>query len=337
MSKINLNLDGLVKKAEDTVASHKIGKGDYARWLWQNQKGDRELGSNPYGLADAANILYITGSFPQDDEERAEFVKNLRGFQDPESGLFHEKTHHTYHTTAHCTAALELFDKYPTHPFTALEKFDDIPTLCEFLDSLDWVDTAWSISHQGAGVFAAKVIVEKPSLKWQDAYFDFLTAHCDKKYGMGYEGAIDASRLPKNHHLNGWFHYMFNFNHCHRQFPETETFIDTLIDLYKVGYPEKERFGKMVGFREIDWVFPINRATWQIGYRREEAKELMRDFAVKYTEYLDSLDIEKDDGFNDLHMLFGAMCCLSELQLALPGEIFTTKPMKNVLDRRPFI
>ncbi len=35
--------------------------------------------------------------------------------------------------------------------------------------------------------------------------------------------------------------------------------------------------------------------------------------------------------------LFGAVCCLAELQLALPGEIISSVPLKNVLDRRPFI
>lgn len=340
MSRIEINIDGLVAKVAATVASHRIGKGNYARWLWQNSKNDRELGSNPYGCADAANILYTIGAFPQDDEERAEFVRVLRGFQDPETGLFNERTHHTYHTTAHCTAALELFDKYPAYPFAALGQFDDIPTLYELLDSLEWVTNPWSQSHRGAGVFAAKVIAERPSLEWQNAYFDYLDAHCDKKYGMGLEGAIDKVVEGKKHiahHLNGWFHYMFNFNYCHRRFPLAETFVDTLIDLYKNENLEKNHFGVTVGFREIDWVFPINRATWQTGHRREEAKELMRDFAVKYIEYLDSLDAETHDSFNDLHMLFGAVCCLSELQLALAGEILTTKPLKNVLDRRPFI
>ena len=337
MSRINLNLDGLVEKIEKTVASHKIGKGDYARWLWQNKKNDREMGSNPYGVADAANILYTTGAFPQDDEEREGFIRILRNFQDPESGLFHERTHHTYHTTAHCTAALELFDKYPLHPFKELKQYDDIPTLYAFLDSLAWVDNPWPQSHQGAGIFAAKVIAERTSLEWQNAYFDYFATVCDKKYGMGYEGAIDKNERPAPHHLNGWFHYMFNFNHCHRQFPLTEKFIDTLIDLYKNEKLENNLFGRMVGFREIDWVFPINRATWQIGYRREEAKELMRDFAVKYVNNLNAIDINTHEEFNDLHALFGAVCCLSELQLALPGEIFTTKPLKNVLDRRPFI
>ena len=44
-----------------------------------------------------------------------------------------------------------------------------------------------------------------------------------------------------------------------------------------------------------------------------------------------------DDGLNDLHALFGAVCCLAELQAALPGEITSEKPLKLVLDRRPFI
>lgn len=337
MAKINLNLDSFISKTEKIVATHRLGKGDYARWLWQNKKADREMGSNPYGVADAANILYTIGALPQDEGEREGFIKALRGFQDPESGLFHEATHHTYHTTAHCTAALELFDKYPLYPFTELKQYDDPDALRAFLDSLDWVNNAWTISHRGAGVFAAKIIAERPSLEWQDAYFGYLEENCDEKYGMGYKGAIDESILPTNHHLNGWFHYMFNFNHCHRQFPHTKTFIDTLIKLYTDGYPEKERFGRMIGFREVDWVFPINRATWQVGYRREEARELMRDFAVKYVEFLESLNPDTDDALNDLHALFGTVCCLSELQLALPGEIRTTRPMKNVLDRRPFI
>ena len=42
-------------------------------------------------------------------------------------------------------------------------------------------------------------------------------------------------------------------------------------------------------------------------------------------------------GLNDLHALFGALCCLADLQTALPGLIRTERPPKLVLDRRPFI
>jgi hypothetical protein len=49
------------------------------------------------------------------------------------------------------------------------------------------------------------------------------------------------------------------------------------------------------------------------------------------------LDFETDDAFNDLHLLFGCACCLAELQQFMPGIVITEKPLKLVLDRRPFI
>ena len=45
----------------------------------------------------------------------------------------------------------------------------------------------------------------------------------------------------------------------------------------------------------------------------------------------------KDVTFNDLHCLFGSTCCLAELQSALPGKLISSKPLRLVLDRRPFI
>ena len=60
-------------------------------------------------VGDAANILLI-GSFPQDPQERCSWISIIRGLQDEESGMFREPTHHEIHTTAHCIAALELFD-----------------------------------------------------------------------------------------------------------------------------------------------------------------------------------------------------------------------------------
>ena len=331
------NIDWFIQNTLDVIESHKVGPGDYARYLWQNAKNDREMGSNPYGCADAANMLYTIGHFPEDEAERAAFVKNLLKFQDPETGLFYEHTHHTYHTTAHCAAAIELFDKRPAYPLTALKFLDDPNELRALIDALDWVNDPWPLSHQGAGVFAAKIICETPTIEWQNAYFEHLASHCDKKYGLGREGCIDISNKKLAHHLNGWFHYLFNFNHCHREIPHANTLVDTLIDQYYADNMENHLLGHMLGFREIDWVFALNRASLQTGHRREEAKEAMRHFTHIFMDFLKSIDPKTNDSMNDLHMLFGTICCLSELQLALPGEIVTTIPMKNVLDRRPFI
>ena len=264
-------------------------------------------------------------------------MHHLQKFQDSETGLFHESTHHEYHTTAHCSAALELFDQLPLHPLTALREFDDTARLCEFLDSLAWVDNPWTISHQGAGAFAAKIICETPSLLWQDAYFSHLSALCDPKYGFGKAGATGTDAAPLVYHLNGWFHYLFNFNHCHREIPLAETMIDALIAEYYAGNFENERLVRSIGFRAIDWVFALNRASLQCGYRRKDAQEAIRHFAEQNLPFLDSVDTQTHDTWNDLHALFGTVCCLSELELALPGEVVSTRPLKNVLDRRPFI
>ena len=84
-------------------------------------------------------------------------------------------------------------------------------------------------------------------------------------------------------------------------------------------------------------VLTISCLLRQAPARFAEAKAALRAFAGEFIEYLESLDPETDDGLNDLHMLFGAMCAVSELQIALPGLIETDVPLKNVLDRRPFI
>lgn len=328
-------IDGLAEKARRTVESHALGNGAYARWLWQDEQGTRALGINEYGCADAANILYTIGAFPGDVAQRQACVAALRGLQKPETGLFQEPTHHPIHTTAHCVAALELFDALPDHPLRALESFLCKDALYEKLGSLDWVGNPWPQSHQGAGLYAAMLITGLATLQWQDWYFDWLRENCDPEYGMSLRGAIQTGKKPPAHHMCGWFHYLFNHAYAKRPIPHPDRLIDTCIKMYK----ENEMtlpFGRMVGFMEIDWVFCLNRAARQTTHRFDEVQACLAEFAQGYLAYLDALP-EDDDGWNDLHMLFGAMCAVSELQIALPGELRATRPWKNVLDRRPFI
>jgi hypothetical protein len=75
----------------------------------------------------------------------------------------------------------------------------------------------------------------------------------------------------------------------------------------------------------------------QTPHRFHEAKKALEEFAALFIAMIDGLDPLTDESFNDLHTLFGAVCCLAELQSALPGQLLTTKPLRLVLDRRPFI
>lgn len=329
-----MNIQPLIDKIYGIVESHKLETGVYARYLWQNEQGDRKMGVNEYGCADAANILYSIGRFPQDPEERKCWVAAMQKMQDPQTGLFHEDTHHPIHTTAHCIAALELFDALPLYPLTELKQYLDTDKLFPFLSSLNWEHSPWNNSHQGAGLFAAMTITRTSTPAWEKAYFGWLRDNCDPATGMGLKGRHGTA--PLCHQLYGWFHYLFNHEYAHQPIPHVEALIDTCIDLYKQNNLT-DKFAREVSFMEIDWIFAMNRASRQSPHRFHEIKELLWDHAQKLIAYMESLDDKTHDQMNDLHSLFGGVCALCELQQALPGKIETDVPLKLVLDRRPFI
>lgn len=329
-----MNIQPLIEKILGIVDSHQLSEGVYCRWRWQNAQGSRQLGVNEYGCADAANILYTVGAFPRTPEKRIRWVETLQGMQNPETGLFTEATHHTIHTTAHCVAALELFDALPLYPLKALEKYLDEDNLKEFLQQLNWEHNPWPTSHQGAGLYAALAITRSCNAQWQNTYFAWLREHADPVTALGLKNR--HGEAPLFHQLNGWFHYFFNHEYARRPIPYPERVIDTCIDLYRRKQLSDD-FNAEIGFKEIDWVFAMNRASRQTPHRFREVKEYLKDCADHFIPYMEGLDPQTHEGLNDLHMLFGAVCALAELQQALPGYIETDVPMKIVLDRRPFI
>jgi hypothetical protein len=326
-----------IAAVRDIIVGHELGEpGAYRRWNWQKPGQNRDLHLNPYGCADAANNLYTIGCFPQDPRERHMWVSTLRGLQDPESGLFRESTHHEIHTTAHCIAALELFDASPEHLLTGLSRYRDPEAMEDFLERLDWRHNPWGESHRGAGLYAAMVLAGEASGEWQDRYFAWLSENADPETGFLRKGCVAPVGHPPSifPHLAGTFHYLFNQAYARRPLRYPQAMINTCLDIFRSGcFP----LGKNVGFAEIDWVFCVTRSLRQCGHRHHDCHTALATFTSQYVPFLLGLDPKTDDGLNDLHALFGAICCLAELQTALPGQIKTERPLKLVLDRRPFI
>ncbi|MBQ8525251.1 MAG: hypothetical protein IJ460_00810 [Clostridia bacterium] len=333
---MNINIDSLLMYIEKTVKEHKLAPGKYARWKIQNAEGTLNLDSSEYGCADAANILYTIGKFPRDINERVACIKELQSFQ-KDNGTFEEPTHHPLHTTAHCVAALELFDASPAKPLTYhLTNFGTPQQVSEFLSGGDWSNDVWQ-AHKSAGFYSAMAICCDMPMEWHDAYFDWFAQHIDKTNGVNVEGAQNGQRNML-FHLASWFHNVFNHTYAHRPILNAEKCIDAMIDFFRNRENEDPYLGKRITFYEIDWLYLINRASMQTGHRRAEVLECIREFALFYIPFLEK-DIESTYKikFDDLHLLFGVVCALAELQIALPGEIKSTIPLKNVLDRRPFI
>jgi hypothetical protein len=332
------SLQPFLEAVESLVAGHALGPpGAYARWTRSSDSGPRDLGRNPYGCADAVNLLYSLGKLPRDGEERSACVDALQGLQDPEDGLFREATHHPVHTTAHCVAALELLDARPRHPLRGLATLRDPEEMKAYLDALDWAGNPWLESHRGAGLYAALVLVGDVDATWEERYFAWLAREVDPRTGLLRRGCV--SSRPEDEpllfpHLAGTFHYLFNFEHARRDLPHPRALVDTCLRIFDKGlFP----FSRFVGFAEIDWVYCLTRSLRRCHHRAAESHRALAAFAERHLDFLASLDPASDDGLDDLHGLFGTVCALAELQAALGDRLPSDPPLRLVLDRRPFI
>ena len=233
-----LDIRHIIDAMRDTVESHELEqKGAYCRWLWQDAKGTRELGINEYGCADAMNILYTINDFYCDEETRRARINALLSLQNSTTGMFVEATHHTIHTTAHCTAALQLFDTKPLYPLYGLHQHMEKDALYKFLaEEVNWNDP-WPQSHKGAGIYAALVNADEITEDFQKNYFDWFYENTDKKTGFWCKGYADKAPVADHSHpdgrdlpdatfayMAGGFHYMFNHEYAKMQDGQVLTF-----------------------------------------------------------------------------------------------------------------
>ncbi len=318
------------------IEKHRLdGVGRYCRYAVKEGRASG-TGLDPYGCADAANILYTIGEFPTDIEERKAWVKTLQSFQDKKQGSWQDPTHSRYHTTAHCTAALELLDARPAHPLTFLEPLKDRKNLDGFLDKLNWAGDPWRMSHDGAGCCAAFAITDSVPQEWYGWYFSWLDHEVDPYTGFWRKGCSYAvEEWPGLFgSMAAGFHYHFNYEHFHVPMPYSDKVVDTCLLIFE---KTPHKLGTAIGFAEIDWVFCLNRALRQTDHRRDEAVDALWVMCERMVKKVNDPATRASRVYDDLHSLFGTVCAVAELQQALPGSILTPKPLKLVLDRRPFI
>lgn len=342
-------LDPLIEATVGLIESCRAGRPGAYRRLLIAEDIDEPDTADPYGTANAVNLLATFGRLPRDAANRGSLVAELSRCQDPDTGLFHDwprtdvPVHHPFHCTAHCVAALDLLDARPAYPLRALHGYADPHGVVDLLESLDWTQDPWNASHRGAGVYAAIKLAHDfasgaDESAWEEAYFGWLYENFDAATGLLRSGCLPdqaAAAKPIGHHLAGTFHYLFNFEHARRPLPYPAALVETCLRVHRDKlFPG---LGEPLGFVTVDWVYCLTRALRQSGHRHQEARQALLALARELVDRLTAMLAGPPEAWGGLHRVLGAWCALAELQAALPGVFRSRKPLSLVLDRRPFI
>ncbi len=328
------DLRPFITSVQQIVDRHCLGRtGEYARWITQDAKGSRNLGCTPYGSANAANILYTIGQLPRNFAEKETFAKVLQGFQNAETGLFVNPGNFETHTTAFVSGALYLLGAKPLYRAEAFRVYTKKEELFRLLNAIDWAKDPWLGSHVGAGIYASMILTDTADDEWVDAYFQWLYDNADPETGLWKRGSLEDA--PRFHYLAATFHYVFNHEYARRALPYPAALLDTCINAYRAG--DCIDFSKELGWPDIDFAYLLARVQRRAGTRFEETQGILREIADGLIGQLLKMDPLTDEKLNDLNTLFAIVCALAVLQDALPGYIRTSKPLKLVLDVRPFL
>lgn len=314
-------LDGVVDRILAYVASAGLGaSGEYAAH-------PGEVEPDLYGSADAAAIRYILSDLPADGATRDAWVAHLRSFQDPD-GAFRHSSHNAFHTTAQAVGALDLFDAQPERRLTFLEPLLADGGIESLLDGLDWTQP-WMGSWTGAGSASALLVTGMADRAWQRRYLGWLEQETDPATGLLRRGLIGEGRETFFANLAATFHYTFVGEYLAAPMTAPEAKIDSALRTFADGMLSAER---SIGFAQGDWAYVLNRATRQSAHRFDEARAALRDVALATAENVLANGIQ-----GSMHDVLGVVTTLAELQNAAPGLLLTPKPLRSLLDRRPFL
>ncbi len=312
--------------------SVRVGReaGHYAR-----RRGDTAI--ELYGVADMACVLHTIGHLQPGSAERDGWSRAFATFRDHATGQYLERdaTHDPLHNTAFALAAMALLGLAPPGPVAAVEEWRDPERVEPFLASLDWERNVYADSHRGAGL--ASIIALTPDDRapaWFGRFFAALDALVDPANGML---GVDKPPGGDIDQIGGTFHYDFLYDWYRRRLPHAAARIDALLGLQEPSGHWFEAFPLWVN---LDATYLLTRAVRVSHHRPGDAAAAVRSLVGAVWEATMAPGV-RDSVFGaelGVHSLTAAVSILAEAQLFLGGEeIVTDRPLRPVLDHRPFI
>ena len=301
------------------------GVGNYAR-----KAGE---GLELYGVSDMASILYSLNRLSPSDTERAQWADAFQTFQRGGDGWLVERarSHDPLHNTAYALASMQLLDLRPRNPVTI--KVAEDPAA--FLETLDWQTNVYLDSHKGAGAGSIAYLVpelNKPA--WFDAYFAKCDSLFDPRNGMMGRDKPVGGDFDQ---LGGTFHYGFLYETFHKAMPYPEARIDAIIGLQQAdGYWHPTNHLWLT----LDAIYMLTRTLRYTTHRFEDVRNVVRRTVSVLANDVYSVDgrVRSFNGALPTHSVMAAISILAEAQRFLGAEeILTERPLRLVLDRRPFI
>lgn len=285
-----------------------------------------------YGTADMACVLYTLGRLPTEPAAREQWVATLQGLQDPQTGylLARPADHSPLHNTAFALGALELFDAAPLHPLAFADEVRTSEQLEAFFDSFDWREGVYRQSHNGAGIAAALALVPGTvGPEWFDAYFRLTDAKFDPANGMMGDGKPPEGDFDQ---VGGTFHYAFMYEHFGRAMPYPAARTDAILGLQRDDGTWHER---NIWWLTLDALYMLDRDQRRLPHRPDDVRAAIARATAAAAERIATPEVR--DGMTP-HQLTATVNLFAIAQQALGrDEIVTDRPLRLVLDRRPFI
>ncbi len=326
--------------ANEFLPSLKVGPGDadYAR-----RPGDRAIAL--YGSADVACILYTLDRLDP-GERAAEWLDALSQFQDPTSTFFIDASGmlSTAHNTGFVTAAMQLFEpelrngEMPPIAMTFGELMGAPADAERYASTLDWRNNCYEAGENLIGhastFFNVKGMVAEDWFEWLVEFIE--GTKLDAANGMV---GIDKPPAGDGDQIGGTLHFDFFWAALGRRLPFAAERAKALLGLqlpdglwdpnnpwwltfdsvYMLGrtLPDLPD-GEAAGVRAA-----IGRAVSTLAARAADAARRRIDFVEPWI---------------GAHMLTGALSLFACAQQILGIErIVTDRPLRLVLDRRPYI
>jgi hypothetical protein len=315
------------------------GPGEYAR------RPD-ETETALYGSADVACILYSLGRLNPSPRESAAWLEVLSGFQDAESGFFVDRAGmlSTAHNTGFAVGAMNLLHpqlrngELPRAPLRFAQLVREPADAERYVASLNWRSDCYEAGENLIGHASSFFNV---SCAVPADWFDWLVGYVEGTKMDEANGMVGVDKPPAgdSDQIGGTLHFDFLWAALARRLPFASARADALLGLqlrsglwdatnpwwltFDAVYMLRRTLPDLSGERTEDVRAAVARATAALSARAS-------DPAVRSSDFVDP--------WMGAHMLTGAVSFFAYAQQVL-GErrVITGRPLRSVLDRRPYI